>query len=218
MKLDFNHKGKDFIIGDLHGCYDLLQDRLWRIGFDKENDRLFSVGDLIDRGPDSMKCLKLIKEPWFFPSVGNHEDMMLDVILKGGNDRLWVNNGGLWYLDQKEAELLELCKLVDSEMQISYTIGDSIGICHAQPPSVDWSDAINPDSKSEKIMLWARSWIQDSAQCRVENIDYTIHGHTPIDKPTQVENAFFIDTGAFYTGNLTITEILTLTELTRVVA
>src|SRR3546814_14755908 len=73
-----NKVGSDFIVGDLHGCLDLLQVELDRVGFDRAKDRLFSVGDLIDRGPDSMGCLRLLREPWFFAARGNHEDMLLD--------------------------------------------------------------------------------------------------------------------------------------------
>jgi len=51
-KLPTNQAGKDYVIGDLHGCYELLERLLDAVGFDKSKDRLFSVGDLIDRGPD----------------------------------------------------------------------------------------------------------------------------------------------------------------------
>src|SRR3546814_1363745 len=71
--LPANTAGRDFIVGDLHGCLDLLQVELARIAFDPTRDRLFSVGDLTDRGPDSMGCLRLLREPWFYAVHGNHE-------------------------------------------------------------------------------------------------------------------------------------------------
>src|SRR3546814_19725952 len=76
--LPANTAGRDFIVGDLHGCLDLLQVELARIAFDPTRDRLFSVGDLTDRGPDSMGCLRLLREPWFYAVPGNHEDLLLD--------------------------------------------------------------------------------------------------------------------------------------------
>jgi serine/threonine protein phosphatase 1 len=76
--LPTNCQGKDYVVGDLHGCYDLLQRILDEVDFDQTCDRLFSVGDLIDRGPDSLKCLQLLGEPWFYAVKGNHEDLMLD--------------------------------------------------------------------------------------------------------------------------------------------
>jgi serine/threonine protein phosphatase 1 len=77
-RLPTNLQGKDYVVGDLHGCYDLLQRILNEVEFDTTLDRLFSVGDLIDRGPDSLKCLELLAEPWFYAVKGNHEDLMLD--------------------------------------------------------------------------------------------------------------------------------------------
>ena len=43
-----NRKGRDFIVGDLHGCVDALRYLLREIAFDPASDRLFSVGDLVD--------------------------------------------------------------------------------------------------------------------------------------------------------------------------
>jgi serine/threonine protein phosphatase 1 len=80
-KLPANIQGKDYVVGDLHGCHSLLERLLKEVKFDKSRDRLFSVGDLIDRGPDSLRCLHLLQEPWFFASQGNHELMMLTFFL-----------------------------------------------------------------------------------------------------------------------------------------
>lgn len=46
-----NHAGRDFVVVDLHGCLDQLEALLKAIGFDPARDRLFSVGNLVDRGP-----------------------------------------------------------------------------------------------------------------------------------------------------------------------
>ena len=62
-----NTEGRDFVIGDLHGCFDLFLDLLEEIEFCTFTDRMFSVGDLIDRGDKSIECLRLIKKPWFYP-------------------------------------------------------------------------------------------------------------------------------------------------------
>lgn len=49
-------------IGDLHGCYDELQRLLERIEFDAERDRLWFVGDLVNRGPDSLACVRFVRD------------------------------------------------------------------------------------------------------------------------------------------------------------
>jgi hypothetical protein len=97
--LSANLEGRDFVIGDLHGAYAAFEFALKNLNFDKKKDRMFSVGDLVDRGPDSVKCLKLIKKRWFHYVRGNHEQMMLDyVIHRGRSGDWWMGNGGQWYL------------------------------------------------------------------------------------------------------------------------
>jgi len=81
QKLPSNTRGTDYVIGDLHGCFSLLERLLDEVRFDKSRDRLFSVGDLIDRGPESLRCLQLLAEPWFYAVQGNHENMMLNFFL-----------------------------------------------------------------------------------------------------------------------------------------
>jgi len=76
-----NNIGKDYVVGDLHGCFDLLNRLMEHVNFDESCDRLFSVGDLIDRGPDSLFCLEFLDEPWFYAVKGNHELMMLEPFL-----------------------------------------------------------------------------------------------------------------------------------------
>jgi serine/threonine protein phosphatase 1 len=99
--------GRDFIVGDLHGCYDLLQQALFDVGFDYAKDRLFSVGDLADRGPSSMDCLRLLKEPWFYAVRGNHEDMLVDY-MHGCDYNNFLSNGGTWVKRLTKEEHYEL--------------------------------------------------------------------------------------------------------------
>jgi len=80
-KLPNNAVGKDYVIGDLHGCFDLLEQLLAHVNFNTRCDRLFSVGDLIDRGPHSLRCLGLLNEPWFYAVQGNHELMMINFFM-----------------------------------------------------------------------------------------------------------------------------------------
>ena len=103
--LPSNDQGRDYVVGDLHGCRQLLDQLLEFVDFSPENDRLFSVGDLIDRGSDSLGCLALLEKPWFYAVRGNHEEMLLDFAWKyiqncssldrSGGHPLFLN-GGTW--------------------------------------------------------------------------------------------------------------------------
>jgi serine/threonine protein phosphatase 1 len=60
-------------VGDIHGHFQRLQQCLEAVGFDPAVDRLFSVGDLVDRGPHSEAALDWLAQPWFHAVQGNHE-------------------------------------------------------------------------------------------------------------------------------------------------
>lgn len=74
-RFEKNKEGRDFVIGDIHGCFDAVRAILGDVKFDESKDRLFSVGDLVDRGPDSIEAIDWIAKPWFHAVRGNHEQM-----------------------------------------------------------------------------------------------------------------------------------------------
>lgn len=95
-RLEPNTAGRDFVIGDLHGSLTAFQNLMKNIEFDPTKDRMISVGDLVDRGPDSLGCLELLEEPWFHAVLANHEQMMLEAFDGGWIGTFWVQNGGRW--------------------------------------------------------------------------------------------------------------------------
>lgn len=50
-----------YFVGDIQGCYDELNALLTKVGFSKTHDYLYVAGDLVARGPDSLKTLRLLK-------------------------------------------------------------------------------------------------------------------------------------------------------------
>lgn len=207
QKHEPNMAGRDFIVGDIHGQYDLLIEAMARVDFDKTQDRLFCVGDLIDRGPDSFMCLSLPFEPWFFGVRGNHEMLAVDALEKGGNtEDLWMINGGTWVITEYKVEVRQL--LLEALPYLPYArqvevMGQQVGIVHAEPPA-DWSliEGASPASKEE--MVWGRKRIKKMDTTPVTGIDAVVVGHTIIEQPTWLGNVFYIDTGAFQTGRLTL--------------
>ena len=60
-----NQSGRDLIVGDIHGGFSRLQLALDAVHFNPVVDRLFCVGDLVDRGPESAQALDWLARPWF---------------------------------------------------------------------------------------------------------------------------------------------------------
>lgn len=116
-RLASNLRGRDLVVGDLHGHRFLLERELDRLGFDPASDRLLSVGDLVDRGPESIATLSLIEEPWFHAVLGNHELMLLNY-LGYYNSRLharksYPTGAGEWINDAMAKHHRLLARLAD---------------------------------------------------------------------------------------------------------
>jgi serine/threonine protein phosphatase 1 len=103
IQLIKNRQGRDLVVGDLHGHRSLFDRELDRIGFDPQRDRVLSVGDLIDRGPESVAALALIEEPWFHAVLGNHELMLLNYLgyysSRAQSRKSFSTGGGAWIKD-----------------------------------------------------------------------------------------------------------------------
>ncbi|MGG0644818.1 metallophosphoesterase family protein [Sporosarcina gallistercoris] len=91
---------RTLVISDIHGELGLLTALLETVSYNSKTDRLFLLGDYIDRGPDSKATLDKIMELVEGGAIalkGNHEDMMVKSLIDG-NERTWRNwtgrNGG----------------------------------------------------------------------------------------------------------------------------
>lgn len=203
QKHDRNAQGRDFIVGDIHGQYDLLMEAMARVEFDKARDRLFSVGDLIDRGAASFTCLSLPFEPWFFGVRGNHE-MLADAAFDDVDGRawdLWQINGGSWAYLHHMGEVRTILRAALAHLPYARQVevaGKQIGIVHAEPPA-DWALIEHADKQA---LVWSRKRITECDTTPVANIDAVVVGHTILEQPETWGNVHYIDTGAFHTGRL----------------
>jgi len=182
-KLPANTQGYDFVVSDLHGCYDDLQILMDYVKFDTSKDRLFSVGDLVDRGPKCLEVARLMYENYFYPVRGNHEQLCIDSVIHKNQQQLaiWMVNGGNWALLVDEMELHELAVKM-TELPIVIAVGegkDRFNIVHAElgkhayevrnnahvtvrlPVSDSTIDNWEFDMHDEFGMLWGRNIVCD---------------------------------------------------------
>ena len=191
-----------YVLSDLHGQYDKFMDMLKLTKFN-DNDKMYILGDIFDRGPDPLKILDYIickKNIDFIP--GNHEYMFLE-FYNTYDARLWSCNGGRTTMTQlmKRGEdylkalydyltKLPLVKIHDKfilthaglylpKNQNQYTLQEILSLQNAE------------------FNLWSRSNINNERQYK----DYTvICGHTPtlyVD-PDQYQMSIVRRKGAIY--------------------
>lgn len=231
LSLPVNQRGRDFVIGDLHGEFDLLQQAMLAVSFDESSDRLFSVGDLIDRGPRSAEALDFVLgASWFHSVRGNHEQLMIDACRSQDEVRIWRMNGGGWAANLLSVRLGELVSAVSAfplAIEFSLVDGRRIGIVHAELPAMlSWSafrdlmtldHGIDDAHRHEASLLWGRSRATRAMKRSrggqqsdlIFGIDLLLSGHTVtnLHHPLRLGNQIFLDTGAcFPNGGLTILE------------
>ena len=205
-----NTTGIDYVVGDIHGCFEVLEETLCHLNFNPTVDRLFSVGDLVDRGPASEDSLDWLAKPWFHAVRGNHEQMAID-LQTYGEDMYARHNGMGWILDMPKShqKLYAEC-FKDLPLAIDITVGDKkYGIVHADVPVGDWDDieaaldGHNADGYAN-LAMWGRDRINYKDKSIIKNVEFVYVGHTPLKEVTPLGNVLFIDTGACFKGALTV--------------
>lgn len=89
--------GRTIAIGDIHGCSDALAALLDAIGPSRD-DTIITLGDYIDRGPNSRgvldRLIALAEKCRLIPLLGNHEEALLDALRDVSTLRRWLTFGG----------------------------------------------------------------------------------------------------------------------------
>lgn len=212
-----------YAIGDVHGCFDLLENLISRIRKDDEcrspqRTTIIQVGDLIDRGPRSADVVDLMMRftglsKHLVVLKGNHEQVMVDA-LHGDLGMLngWLRVGGRetlasWgvpseVLDQSQRNILKVARKVIprktrrwlNDLPLHYQSGDFLFVHAGIRPGVPLARQEADD------LLWIADEFLDVPEPHFAVI---VHGHT-IDEagPVLHTNRIALDTGAYRTGRL----------------
>lgn len=200
-----------YIVGDLHGCRSQLDEQLFALHFDLSEDLLVSVGDLIDRGPDSPACLSLVEEPWFRCVRGNHEEMAINA-LNAGSHQQWMMNGGDWFYHLDGVAMMKAKHAINRCQRLPLVLHLQLGertavVAHADYPASHYAWGAQVD---EAKVVWNRSRIeslQKGEGVAISGADDFYFGHTPLSSPLHAYNQHFIDTGAVFGNALTLVQV-----------
>ncbi|HCF5995817.1 metallophosphoesterase [Pseudomonas aeruginosa] len=202
-RFERNTAGRDFAVGDIHGHFTLLQQALDTAGFNPAVDRLFSVGDLIDRGPECEDVIKWLNKPWFHPVRGNHDDYVCRYdTCEIGN---WMINGGSWFVGLPSLEQ-ENYAVMFRDIPIGIEIDTSaglIGLIHADCVFDSWDELKHEldrpvNNQRRKLVMntcmWSRTRVEQSDERPVHGLRALVVGHNPLRRPLVLGNVFHIDT------------------------
>jgi serine/threonine protein phosphatase 1 len=221
-----NAVGRDFVEGDVHGMFDRVDEALAKVDFDRDRDRLFCVGDLIDRGPQSKEVVRFLDQPFVHGVCGNHEDALLQLHAGSSrpNSETWLDGAEWWH----ELSLAERRTVIARLKQLPLVIEvptprGNVAFLHGDVPrGMHWSAfraALEQDPNSVRdTVLWGRDRIGSKDHSGVPGIGRVFVGHTPQwGGLRRYGNVYAIDTGAVFGwmgrgGHLTCVDIQSPTE------
>jgi protein phosphatase len=215
------------IIGDIHGCFTEFQKLTSKLGYQwdngipihPENRILGFVGDLTDRGPESLKVIEIvwqlvIKEKLAYYTPGNHCNKLYrffqgnKVQVTHGLETTAAEYESLYKNEQQSIRkkfiqlyetaplylVLEQQKLIIAHAGIKQEyIGQTNGKVKQFVLYGDITGKKNPDGTPVR-RDWAKVYNGDAC---------IVYGHTPVKEPRIIHNTYNIDTGAVFGGMLT---------------
>ena len=202
-----------FVISDIHGDWNAYQSILSQINL-RDEDQLYVLGDVIDRGSDGVRILRdIMKKPNMTMLSGNHELMMQKYYLHPEDDMagfIWAYNGGGSTYDAynalpPEEKIAVLDFLEALPLEIELCVGErKFRLVHAAPKYLYETENYD-NSTLEEFCVWHRE-----LYCQLRTDETLIFGHTPTvhfyrrnpDKIWHGPNRIGIDTGCQTSGEI----------------
>jgi serine/threonine protein phosphatase 1 len=209
-----NKAVKRFVVGDIHGAHKALLQCFERSGFDPAIDLLISLGDVCDGWHEVHKTIDLLLTLKNFRMIrGNHDEWALKWMTEGWLGHEWIRWGGQGTLvsyGEDPAAVprahVELLSAAPYYVEIENKLFVHGGI----------DPATSIELQDRESLLWDRHFIQVAADkalrepgYRFGKWDIIFLGHTTTSgtEPLRACNVWDLDTGAGWTGKLTIMDI-----------
>ena len=218
-----------YAIGDIHGCLKELKDAEVRIAEDIRSTGkvglVVLLGDFVDRGPSSRQVLDHLIAPSELglrrlPLCGNHDELFLNLLddpklypefLKFGGEQTLLSYGiDIAYLSsQRTIKPAALGDILHEAIPLSHRhflqslpiylkIGPLMFVHAGIMPGVA------PEDQTDQDMMWIREPFLSKGP---EQPFVVVHGHTPVAEPSFGTRRIGIDTGAYYSGKLTVLKL-----------
>jgi serine/threonine protein phosphatase 1 len=219
-----------YAIGDVHGCLDLLKraeaviaDDMSRLG---RPGLVVLLGDYVDRGPASAQVLEHLSSPSALglkrvTLCGNHDDLFLRFLERPEAYMHWLEMGGdktlasygvdLQHLSLRRkgsgASLMHVLQEAVPETHRSFLMDLPVSLKAGQVLFVHAgvAPAIPIEEQRDEDMMWIRGAFLKQGPELPHLI--VVHGHTPQEDPDYGIGRIGIDTGAVYSGKLTVLRI-----------
>jgi protein phosphatase len=205
------------IIGDVHGCHGLLVRLLdelgYRDGVHPEERRLVFVGDLVDRGPEILAALRLVRElvesGRALAVLGNHDDKL----------RRWLIGRRVQVSHGLDCSIAEMSGLTEEEKQgfATFLAGlptqlvlDEGRLVVAHAGLYEKFQGVD-SGPARRMALYGVPTGEKTAEGLPVRLDWAeayrgralvVYGHTPVEKPRWLNNTVNIDLGAVFGGAL----------------
>jgi len=163
---------KTFVIGDIHGSYKALIQCIERSNFNKEEDLLIDLGDIVDGWSEVDKCVdELLTIKNRIDIRGNHDQWFVDWINTRHAPEIWRSQGGEGTLkcylpmlhnsaeltEDGEEDLERLCKHEDFFLKQHYYYIDDKNRLFVHG-GYDWHKSFKETSKDD--LMWDRHMFQ----------------------------------------------------------
>ncbi|MCX5678972.1 MAG: metallophosphoesterase [Candidatus Omnitrophica bacterium] len=206
---------RTFVIGDIHGAYQAFLQCLKKADFNKNKDHLICLGDVCDRGPHVKECidelLSIQKRTYL---LGNHDAWALDWAIKGISVREWLEQGGSDTIASYKDGGMPVEHIRLLAQAPLWLLDKNRLFLHA---GFDVDNGLEGTPKN--VILWDRELLcrakllhQSCPEFKFGGYDEIFVGHTPTlifnkDTPQKFCNVWAIDTGAVWSGKLTIMDV-----------
>ncbi|TAF01949.1 MAG: serine/threonine protein phosphatase [Nostocales cyanobacterium] len=191
------------VIGDVHGYYQGLMKLLEEIA-PTSADKVYFLGDLIDRGPESAQVVDFVKKNDYPCLLGNHEQMLLSALSGGFSSnqsiQAWLFSGGQATITSYKTAQIPTDHIEWLKKLPTYIDLGDVWLTHA---GVDPNKAVNEQTTEE--LCWIRDEFHSMELPYFTNkliivghtITFTLPGVDP-GQLAQGQGWLDIDTGAYH--------------------